>query len=210
MVETVFLDWPLAFGVGLLFGLAGRREIDAAPPGFRTRSFRWGFAYLHVGIIAVSVTLYALNPDWMWMYYVRASALPVVVVAMVFAMYEASFVAGFLVGPALERARRGAGIVLAVAFGVALATAEIASRARLSHFASFDSYHAGTVRAGLTWHPFHIAPGMFVVLVPGTLSVIAVIALVWMVAKRAAARTQIESAPVSASGAAARSARTTP
>lgn len=188
VVETVFLDWPLAFGVGLLFGLAGRPEIDAAPPGFRTRAFRLGLVYLHLGIIAISVATYVLNPDWMWMYYMRASSLPVVVVAMVFAMYEASFVAGFLVGPALERARRGAGIALAVAFGVALTVAEIAARARLSHFGSFDAFHAGSARAGLTFHPFHLEAGMAVVLFGGAASIIGVIALVWSVAARAAAR----------------------
>jgi hypothetical protein len=185
VVETVFLDWALAFGAGIVFGLAGRREIALAPPGFRTRAFRWGLAYLHLGIIAISAVTYAINPDWMWMYYVRARSLPIIVVIMVFALYEASFVAGFLVGPALERARRGTGLTVAVAFGLALSIAEVAARARLSHFATFDEYHTGIARAGLQLHPFHVEPGMWILLIPGTLSTIAVVALVWTVARRA-------------------------
>ena len=82
VVETIFLDWGLALGAGLLFGMAGRGESAAVGALVRTRAFKWGLGYLHVGVIAISVTLYAIEPDWMWMYYVDPAGLPLVTVAI--------------------------------------------------------------------------------------------------------------------------------
>src|ERR1700752_3137937 len=59
VIETVFLDWALALGSALLFGLAGRAEVRTADSLLRTKSFRWGLAYLHLGVLAISITLYA-------------------------------------------------------------------------------------------------------------------------------------------------------
>jgi hypothetical protein len=185
VVETVFLDWPLAFGAGLLFGLVGLREVSLNPPGFRTRAFRWGLLYLHLGIIAVSVSAYAVNPDWMWMYYVDARSLPIVVIALVFAMYEAAFIAGFLLGPALERARRGAGIAFAIATGIGITLAEALSRARLGHFGTLDQFRSGTAKQGLKISPFHLEPLMGLLLIAGVVSTIAIAVLAVGVYKRA-------------------------
>jgi len=189
VIETVFLDWALAFGTGVTFGLAGRREIASSPPGFGTRAFRWGLAYLHLGIIAVSVTAYAINPDWMWMYYVKARELPLIVVIMVFGLYEASFVAGFLLSPALERARRGGGFALAVVVGAGITIAEVASRARLSHFGTVDQFRNGIAPAGLRFDPLRIEPGMWVLMIAGPLSIVAVVALIVGLVRRARVET---------------------
>jgi hypothetical protein len=163
------------------------REIATNPPGFRTRAFRWGLVYLHLGVIAVSVTAYILNPDWMWMYYVNARSLPIVIVALVFALYEASFVAGFLIGPALERARRGLGIAVAIVAGIGITIAEMASRGRLGHFGTFEEFRNGTAKQGLKFSPFHLEPVMALLLIAGVVSTIAIVVLAVAVNKRARA-----------------------
>ncbi|MGH2830314.1 MAG: hypothetical protein ACRDJM_07500 [Actinomycetota bacterium] len=134
MIPTVFLDWGLAFGAGTLFALAGRDEISRAARKTRTRAFRWGLAYLHLGVIAISVTLYLIDRDWMWMYWVDPRALPMGIEVLAFLLYEVCFVAGFFL--AAELAPRG-GIALAAATGAAISLLEVTARERLFRLDGF-------------------------------------------------------------------------
>ena len=177
MIETVFLDWALALGAGLIFGLAGRREVAASPSFTRTRAFRWGFAYLHLGVLAISLTLYAIEPAWMWMYWVDPARLPVVVVVMAFLLYEICYVAGFALAAELERWRRNSTWVLVGAMGAAITAAEFATRVRLFHFGSFDDFAAGRAPLGIDFSPFRLEPAMAIVLGPGLIATAAVVVL---------------------------------
>ena len=177
MIETVFLDWGLAVGAGLLFGLAGRNEVASAVSLFRTRAFRWGLVYLHIGVIAISATLYVLEPAWMWMYWVDPRNLPIVVVVLAFVMYEVAFIGGFALAAELERVRRNATWVLAGFAGVAITAAEVATRTRLFHFGSFDEFAAGRAPLGLETSPFHLEPAMAIVLGPGLLATVAIVVI---------------------------------
>ncbi len=177
MIETVFLDWGLALGAGLLFGLAGRNEVASASSLFRTRAFRWGLAYLHLGVIAISVSLYVIEPAWMWMYWVDPTRLPVVVVVLAFVLYEVCFVGGFALAAELERVRRNATWILAGAIGVAITAAEVATRTRLFHFGTLDEFAAGRAPLGLDTSPFHLEPAMVIVLGPGLLAIVAIVVI---------------------------------
>lgn len=175
MIETFFLDWGLSFGAGLLFGLAGRREIAASPPGFRTRAFRVGFAYQQAGVVGIAIALWALRPDWMWMYWVPDA--PLALVALAFALYEIAFVAGFAIAPSVERARRGAGVGLAIGAGIALAAAQVAARTRLWRFGTFEEFHAGRAAAATDgWEVWFLGVAL-------TASTLALVALLWRVAR---------------------------
>jgi hypothetical protein len=177
VVETVFLDWGLAFGAGLLFGMAGRGESAAVGALVRTRAFRWGLAYLHVGVIAISVTLYVMEPDWMWMYYVRPAQLPLVIVAIAFLLYEVCYFAGFALASELERIKRNATWALVGVMFAAITAAEISTRDRLFNFT--DRLQSGPVlvRKGLTFSPFHIEPAMAIVLGPGLIATVALVVI---------------------------------
>lgn len=177
MIETVFLDWGLALGAGLLFGLAGRNEVASADSLFRTRAFRWGLAYLHIGVIAISATLYVLEPAWMWMYWVDPTRLPLVVVVLAFVMYEVAYIGGFALAAELERVRRNATRILAGFAGVAITAAEVATRTRLFHFGTFDEFAAGRAPLGLETSPFHLEPAMVIVLGPGLLATVAIVVI---------------------------------
>lgn len=177
MIETVFLDWGLALGAGLLFGLAGRNEVASAVSLFRTRAFRWGLAYLHIGVIAISAALYVMEPAWMWMYWVDPARLPVVVVVLAFVMYEVAFIGGFALAAELERVRRNATWVLAGFAGVAITAAEVAARTRLFHFGTFHEFAAGRAPLGLDTSPFHLEPAMVIVLGPGLLATVAIVVI---------------------------------
>jgi len=177
VITTVFLDWSLALGAGLFFGLAGRKEVETSGSFVRTRAFRWGFIYLHLGVLAISLTLYAIEPAWMWMYWVDPTHLPVVVVALAFVLYEICYVAGFALASELERWRRNATWYVAGAMFVAINAAEIATYHRLFHFGTFAEYQSGKAVLGIDLSPFHIEPAMAIVLGPGLLATVAVVVL---------------------------------
>lgn len=177
MVETIFLDWALSFGAGLLFGMAGRGESASVGALMRTRAFKWGLAYLHIGIIAISAALYVIEPDWMWMYWVDSAGLPVVVVVLSFLMYEAAFFAGFALASEIERQRRNATWALAGAMFAAITLVEVLTWRRLFHFGSFAEYHAGAAPLGIDLDPFRLEPAMAIVLGPGLLATVAVVVI---------------------------------
>jgi hypothetical protein len=175
VVETIFLDWGLALGAGLLFGMAGRGESAAVGALVRTRAFKWGLGYLHVGVIAISVTLYAIEPDWMWMYYVDPAGLPLVTVAICFFLYEVCYFAGFALASELERIRRNVTWAVVGVMFVAITAAEVVSRDRLFRFADSPAFAAG--RKGITLSPFHIEPAMAIVLGPGLIATVALVVI---------------------------------
>jgi hypothetical protein len=175
VIETVFLDWALALGSGLLFGLAGRAEVRTSASLVKTRAFRWGLIYLHVGVLAISLTLYAIEPAWMWMYWVDPAKLPIVIVVLSFLVYEFCYIAGFALAAELERWRRNATWAVAIAMFVAINAAEVATRTRLFHFGTFDEFAAGKAELGLRFSPFHLEPAMAIVLGPGLLATAAVV-----------------------------------
>jgi hypothetical protein len=201
VITTVFLDWSLALGAGLFFGLAGRREVETSGSLIRTRAFRWGFIYLHLGVLAISLTLYAIEPAWMWMYWVDPTHLPIVVVALAFVLYEICFVAGFALASELERWRRNATWYIAGAMFVAINVAEIATWRRLFHFGTFAEYQAGKAVLGIDLSPFHMEPAMAIVLGPGLLATVAVVVLalkIWRDNERRAPEPKPDVAVVSA------------
>jgi len=181
VIETVFLDWGLAFGTGVLFAIAGRSEIAATSQRIRTRAFRWGFAYLHLGVLSISLTLYALNPDWMWMYWVDPRALPAGIQALAFVMYEVCFVAGFLL--AAELARRS-GWLLAGITAAAITTLEITARTRLFRFGTIDEFRAGTAAPAIGTNPLTVQTEFWLVAVAGLISLAAMALLLVRLARR--------------------------
>lgn len=179
-MATVFLDWGLAFGAGALFAIAGRDEVAGTPQRLRTRAFRWGFAYLHLGVLSISLTLYAINPDWMWMYWIDPSALPAGIQALAFVLYEVCFVAGFLL--AAELARRSAWL-LAGLTAAAITTLEITARTRLFRFGTIDEFQAGTADPAIATDPLTIATEFWLVAVAGLISLAAMAALLLKLAR---------------------------
>jgi len=143
VIETFFLDWGGAFGIGCVFGLAGRTEFATARSLLQTRAFRFGLAYFELAFLPIAIALYLARPDWMWMYWLDHTSLPIAVVVLAFAMYQLAFVAGFVIAPALEGSKRGAGIALALATGALLTAGEFAARTRLWHFGTLAEYDRG-------------------------------------------------------------------
>lgn len=184
-MATVFLDWGLAFGAGLLFAIAGRNELAGAAHRLRTRAFRWGFAYLHLGVLSISLTLYAMNADWMWMYWVDPQALPAAIQALAFVLYEVCFLAGFLIAAVIGR--RGAWW-LAGATAAAITTLEITARTRLFRFGTIEEFRAGTADPAIATDPLTIAPEMWLVAVAGLISLAAMAMLLLRLARGRKAR----------------------
>jgi hypothetical protein len=195
VVATIFLDWALALGAGLLFGLAGRGEILTASSLASTRAFRWGLAYLHIGVIAISAALYAIEPAWMWMYWVDPGRLPIVVVGLAFVLYEACFLAGFALAAEIERRKRNATWIIAGAMFVAITAAEVATRVRLFHFGTFDEFAAGRAPLGIDLNPFRLEPAMAIMLGPGMLATVAIVFLLLRLSRLDRGRSSAQAAP---------------
>jgi multisubunit Na+/H+ antiporter MnhB subunit len=146
VVETVFLDWLLSLGVGLLFGRLGMRALEDGRSRLASPAFRAG-ALTQAVLMAVSVTLYALSPEWMWMYWADPAQLPLGIVVLAFAMYAVAFLAGFLLAPELERLRPGAAwwALGAVAAGATLL--ELLAWDRLTRLGTVSEFASGTAGA---------------------------------------------------------------
>lgn len=141
MIETFFLDWGFAFGTGLLFALAGRRE-HRAPDA---RAFAHGAFYLAAGILPIAIGFYVRKPDWMWMYWVDHATLPVAVTLLSFAMYGVAFLGGFATATWIARPLA---LTVALATGAAGVAGSIAARDRLTHFGSQLDYEIGAATRG--------------------------------------------------------------
>ena len=64
-----------------------------------------GLAAYHYRFKSPTSWLYAIEPAWMWMYWVDPARLPLVGVIMVFLLYEACYVAGFVLAAEIEHRR---------------------------------------------------------------------------------------------------------
>lgn len=170
MIATVFLDWGLAFGAGVLFAIFGRAELAGASSRLRTRAFRWGLIYLHAGVLTISITLYAINADWMWMYWVDPRVLPLGIVILTFALYEVCFLAGFLLTAELAR---GPAWVVAGATAAAITTLEIAARGRLFRFGTLNEFRSGIAEPAIAFGPLRVQPEWWLVGIAGGISLVA-------------------------------------
>ncbi|MEX2457547.1 MAG: hypothetical protein WD770_01020 [Actinomycetota bacterium] len=145
MVATIFLDWMLSLGVGLLFGRIGEHSHAPGAARLSSAGFRAG-ALAQLALMAVSVTLYAVSDDWMWMYWVDPAALPFGIVFMAFAMYAVAFLAGYLLAPELDRLRAGSSWVAIGLTAVAITVLEVTTWDRLTSLGTLSEFLAG--RAG--------------------------------------------------------------
>jgi hypothetical protein len=143
VVETIFLDWLLSLGAGLLFGRVGLRTVRPGEPLLRSRAFVLG-AVVQVLLTATSVILYSLSDDWMWMYWVDPAGLPLGIVVLAFVMYGVAFLAGFLVAPELERLRMGAAWWAIGATAVGITLLELFAWERLTTLGTFGQFASGT------------------------------------------------------------------
>jgi FtsH-binding integral membrane protein len=142
VVETIFLDWLLSLGTGLLFGLVGARTLPPGGSRLRSRAFVLG-VLTQLILTSVSIALYVLSDDWMWMYWVDPARLPLGIEILAFAMYGVAFLAGFLLAPELERLRKGATWWALGATAVAITGMELFAWDRLTKLGSFGEFASG-------------------------------------------------------------------
>lgn len=93
MIQTFIIDWPVIILIGLLFGYG----VKGVPTKslLCTRAFLSGLLILTLFVILVYYS-YSLAPDWMWMYFVTAEALPGWIVFYVMILYYFAYFSGFL------------------------------------------------------------------------------------------------------------------
>jgi hypothetical protein len=143
VVETIFLDWLLSLAVGLVFGALGARDGEAPRSRLATPAFRAG-ALTQGVLMTVSVALYALSDDWMWMYWADPARIPFGIEVLAFVMYAVAFLAGFLLAPELERLRPGAAWWALGAVVVAVTAMELFAWDELTHLGTLAEFRAGT------------------------------------------------------------------
>lgn len=142
MVATIFLDWLLSLGVGLLFGRVGLSSLEKGRSRLASRAFR-AAALTQASLMIVSIALYALSAEWMWMYWADPALLPLGIEVMAFAMYAVAFLAGFLLAPELERLRAGAAWVALGAVAAGTLALEVLAWDELTHLGTLAEFASG-------------------------------------------------------------------
>lgn len=84
----------MLFAVGLCFGLALRKKPENKSL-LATKAF-WNGFWLTTLYVLVAVSVYLKYPDWMYMYYARASSVPHWMALYIMILYYFSYIAGFL------------------------------------------------------------------------------------------------------------------
>ncbi|MBI4564440.1 MAG: hypothetical protein HY716_07095 [Planctomycetes bacterium] len=91
--------------MGAAFGVLARKEGNLFP----RRNFTCALVALVLVGIGVPASAYVLYPAWMWGYYVDSRQVTSLPVVLIFALYAALFLGGYVLPRRLERARRGTG-----------------------------------------------------------------------------------------------------
>ena len=91
----------MLFLIGAAFGWWVRRD----GPLFATRTFACAVAAYAVAGVGVPVAAYLRFPDWMWGYYVNPRDVPAIVPVVIFVLYAAPFLLGYVAPRKLEERR---------------------------------------------------------------------------------------------------------
>ncbi|MBI9077346.1 MAG: hypothetical protein JEZ02_18200 [Desulfatibacillum sp.] len=153
---TIPLDATLTAALGVAFHTAaGNRLTDpgmapgdkGSPSGaqslLKSPYYGWGMAFNTAVGMGIAVTAYALQPDWMWMYWLDASRLPLWVTIYVFLMYPAMFTFGFLLADQAKKLRPGGGAALLTGLLAMLLCLIIATWGRIWNVGTISEWDAG-------------------------------------------------------------------
>lgn len=94
VVATFVIDWPVLILIGLIFGYGIKGPLNRS--FFFTRAFISGKFVVTLFVIIVYYS-YRLAPDWMWMYFVKASDLPGWMVWYMLILYFFAYTSGFAI-----------------------------------------------------------------------------------------------------------------
>lgn len=153
---TIPLDATLTTALGVAFHMAAGERLEAggpaqagagAPSGARSLLsspyYRWGMAYNTAVGMGIAVAAYALQPDWMWMYWLDASRLPIWTVLYVFLLYPAMFTFGFLLAHEAKKLRPGGGGALLTGLLALLLCFIAATWGRIWNVGTISEWDAG-------------------------------------------------------------------
>jgi len=100
VIPTFIIDEPFLVFLGILAG----SFVPAKWQGslFRTRAFLAG-SFLSLGFMALAWVGYWKAPDWMFMYFIPASKVPLWIVVYLFIFYYLLFLAGFFLHRELKK-----------------------------------------------------------------------------------------------------------
>jgi hypothetical protein len=137
---TFIIDWPALIAIGLLFGYG----IKGTPTKsvLMTRAYFCGKIVVTL-FVALVYYSYLLAPDWMWMYFVKASDVPSWIVWYVLILYYFAFALGFVLKMELAKIHSKLpilAVILAVASAV-LVTVPLGHR--YMNVGSLEQYQAG-------------------------------------------------------------------
>ena len=140
MILTFIIDEPFLIFLGLLaafFIPAGWRGSV-----FKTRAFFAG-TWIALCFMGLAFYGYLIAPDWMFMYFLPASRVPIWIIAYIFIIYFLLFIGGFLLGHELRKIHPGllwGALVLALLSSVAVV---LPLRREYLTIASYDEFHRG-------------------------------------------------------------------
>jgi hypothetical protein len=159
-----------AYLAGAFVVLAARGPLSKTWEPLRTRYFTAVLVLTGSAPIPAGLVLYALYPDWSWMYFVNPAQVPLLIglLAVLLGLLGAS-VMGFFVTHRLMRRRPrllpwtlwGSGLLFVLIL--------VAGRNRLGRVAHYDAFHYGGTSLALTDSPLLLT---LLVLVPAVLGML--------------------------------------
>lgn len=140
MILTFIIDEPFLVFLGLLAGFfvpAGwQRSL------FCSRAFLAG-SFLSLGFMALALIGYLKAPDWMFMYFIPASQVPLWIVIYLFIFYYLLFLAGFFLNRELRKMNPALPWCAAALFLAASVAVVLPLWKQYQTIASFEEFHRG-------------------------------------------------------------------
>ncbi len=137
---TFIIDWPALIAIGLLFGYG----IKGTPSGsvMRTRAYFSGKIVVTL-FVALVYYSYLLAPDWMWMYFVKASDVPSWVVWYVLILYFFAYDVGFFLKGELGKIHKALPVVAIILSLVSAVLVTLPLGDRYMNVGTLEQFQAG-------------------------------------------------------------------
>lgn len=140
MIPTFIIDEPFLVFLGIVAGFFVPANWQGSL--FRTRAFLAG-SFLSLGFMALALVGYLKAPDWMFMYFIPASKVPLWIVVYLFIFYYLLFLAGFFLHRELKKLNSILPWVAGLLFLAGSVAVVLPLLKEYQTVASFDDFHRG-------------------------------------------------------------------
>jgi uncharacterized protein (DUF362 family) len=142
---TIFADYSFMFIVGMLYSLMNYDLIRRSGSIFKNKYFLYALVYQVVFMMPLAIISYVFYPDWCWMYYVEAKAVPIWGTILAYSLYYILYIAGYGIGYLAENKSRGSAMNILFLSIIFFGIFSIITYDRLFYVGTIGQYNSGTI-----------------------------------------------------------------